>query len=138
VHGDSQVVAWSAATIGGSSVDKALPAADSAGRAELELECRNRSRTIIRAKGSTPFGIGSVVSSICASVLQDRHNVRLVSHFQMSSGCCLSLPAVLGRKGVVSTILPDLCKEEEMAIQQSAKELKATVDRTLGQGHHTV
>ena len=125
------MVAWSAATVGSSPVDKVLPPPGSVGRAELELECRTRSRTVIRAKGATPFGIGSVVAAICTSVLQDRRSVRPVSHLQVDDGCCYSLPAVLGRKGVLTTIPLHLNEEEEAVISRSAKELTATVERIL-------
>jgi L-lactate dehydrogenase len=135
VHGDSQVAAWSAATIGGSPIDKVLKPERAVSRAELELECRDRSRSIIRAKGTTPYGIGSAVTSICASILLNECSVRPVSHFQPDYGCCFSLPAILGREGIVSTIRPYLSSEEEAAIASSAKELRATVDRVLEHSH---
>lgn len=129
VHGESQVAAWSAATIGGSPIDKVLKPENAVSLAELEVECRNRSESIIRAKGTTPYGIGSVVTSICASILRDECSVRPVSHFQPEFSCCFSLPAILGRKGIVGTIRAHLSGDEEAAIASSAKELRATVDR---------
>jgi L-lactate dehydrogenase len=97
-------------------------------RAELADECKQRSQSIIRAKGATPFGLGSIVSSMCSSILLDKRNVRPVSHFQPDFGCCFSLPAVLGRKGVMSTIQIPLDRDEEAYIVESAKELSGTID----------
>ncbi|KAH7190955.1 lactate dehydrogenase/glycoside hydrolase [Fusarium oxysporum] len=127
VHGNPQVVAWSAATVGGVPMNKSIPP-KVLDRAELADECKHRSQSIIRVKGATPFGLGSIVSSMCSSILLDKRNVRPVSHFQPDFGCCFSLPAVLGRKGVMSTIQIPLDRDEEAYIVESAKELRGTID----------
>ena len=127
VHGNSQVVAWSAATVAGVPINTSIPP-NILDRVELADECKHWSQSIIRAKGSTPFGLGSIVSSLCASIFLDKRNVRPVSHFQPDFGCCFSLPAVLGRKGVMSTIQIPLDRDEEAYIVESAKELRGTID----------
>lgn len=128
VHGDNQVVGWSLATIGGVPIHTSLPSS-AINRAELEKECKQRSQDIIEAKGTMPFGIGSAVSSICASILFDKRNVRAVSHYQPDYGCCLSMPVILGRKGIVGTIKMPLSSGEETAIADSANTLRATISR---------
>jgi L-lactate dehydrogenase len=135
IHGDAQVAVWSTATISGVPLDKAaLPCmATEADKASLARECRNRSRSIVAAKGATPFGIGSIVSSICTSILQDRRNVRPVSHFQPEFGCYFSLPVVLGRTGVVQRVPAGLSAREQEAIVESAQELKSTLNRVQEQ-----
>ncbi|KAL4781552.1 hypothetical protein BJX76DRAFT_335034 [Aspergillus varians] len=132
VHGDSQVVAWSSAAVGGIPLKKALPP-ETINEKALEDDCRHRSRTIIRAKGATPYGIGSIVSRICASVLLDKRNIRSISHFQPEFGCCFSLPVVLGRTGVVHTVHMPLSMDEEERIAESAVTLKKTLERVLEQ-----
>jgi len=131
VHGDPQVIAWSAATIGGVPIES-LALNTLLNRAELANECKDRSQSIVRAKGATPFGIGSIVSSICSSILLDRRNVRPISHFQQEFGCCFSMPAVIGRKGVVSTIKVPFDSDERADIAESAKALKEMADRIHG------
>lgn len=135
VHGESQVAAWSAATIGGSPIDYVLKPESAVRHAELEQECKDRPRSVIRAKGATPYGIGSAAASICASILLNECSVRPVSHLQPDYGCCFSLPATIGRAGIVSTIRPHLNREEEAAIASSAKELRATLMRVLEDSH---
>lgn len=103
--------------------------ATEADQASLARECRNQSRSIIAAKGATPFGIGSIVSSICTSILQDGRDVRPISHFQPEFGCYFSLPVVLGRTGVVQQVPAALSAREKEAIEESAKELKSILDR---------
>jgi L-lactate dehydrogenase len=128
VHGDSQVVAWSNAKIGSVHIDTMLPP-DTFNHAELVNESKNRSQSIIQAKRATPFGIGSIVASICSSILFDKRNVRPVSHFDPGFGCCFSLPAVIGRKGIIRTIKMPLSDDEAANIAESAKALKATINQ---------
>lgn len=128
VQGESQFVAWSAATFGGAPLDKALPLTP-ADRARLADECKAVSRAIIQEKGAISFGIGATVSNICASIFADDREVRPVSHFQPELGCCLSLPAVLGRKGALRTVPLELSEEEQATLTATAKELKANIDR---------
>ncbi|KAM6510183.1 hypothetical protein FALCPG4_017808 [Fusarium falciforme] len=127
VQGDSEVLAWSTATINGTPIDKSA-AADTLDREQLAYECKHRSRSIIRAKGATPFGLGSVVASICASVLLDKGDVHPVSHYQKELGCCISLPAAIGRHGVVGTLQRPLDSEEESKIARSSAELKEMIE----------
>ena len=110
-------------------MDMALPPEVHLDRAELENDCSRRAANIIQAKGSTPFGIGSIVSSICSSIFSNKRNIRPISHFQSESGCCYSLPAVLGRKGVTGTIKTPLDKKEEEAMAKSVQTLRNQVDR---------
>lgn len=130
VHGElTQVTAWSAASVGGVHVDKSLSAAEFlTTRAEVEQESQQRAQTIVRAKGSMPFGMGSVVASICASIVLDKRNVRAVSHYQPEFGCYFSLPAVLGRGGIVQTVGVPLSAEEAARVADEAARVKAQMD----------
>ena len=126
MHGDAQVTAWSTATIGGVPIDKSFPP-NHFSHAEFENECKRRSQTIIQAKGATPFGIGAVVARICSSILVDKRNVRPISHFQEEFGCSLSMPVVLGRKGIIKTIQMPLNSDEMAGIAHSADRLKGII-----------
>ncbi|KAI5462012.1 lactate dehydrogenase/glycoside hydrolase [Mariannaea sp. PMI_226] len=128
VHGDAQVVAWSSATIGGAPIEKSLPTKTFFNRVDLENECKDRSQNIVRAKGSIPFGMGSIVCNICSSIILDKGTVRPISHFQPKFGCYFSLPAIIGRKGVVSTVDLPLSSDEEAKVTESAQELSSSID----------
>lgn len=78
-------------------------------------------------KGSTAYGIGGVAASICKSILFDQRNIRPISHYQDDLKVCLSMPAVLGRKGVVRTIPVPLSGEEKKEVQKSADSLKEVI-----------
>lgn len=104
-------------------IDKSLPPTHFNHEA-LSEEGKNRTREIVNAKGSTPYGIGRVVSGICSSILQDKRNILPVSHYQAESGCCFSLPVVLGRKGIIRTLQLPLNAEETCAVEESLRTLK--------------
>ncbi|SPO05261.1 related to lactate dehydrogenase [Cephalotrichum gorgonifer] len=125
-HGDSQFVAWSIATICGTPLLKALPPstfdADAIGE-----QCRNAAATIIDGKGATSFGIGAVVSSICSTILLDKHLVRPISHWVPELGCCISLPVVLGRRGAARALPLGLSDEENALLEKSAETLRGVI-----------
>jgi L-lactate dehydrogenase len=125
-HGESQFVAWSLATIGG------IPLADALGdikidQAAIAEDTKNKATNIIENKGVTNYGIGAVAASICKSILSDDRIVRPVSHWQEDLGACLSMPAVLGRQGIVRTIKTPLSQEEKSKLEDSAKALQDMV-----------
>jgi L-lactate dehydrogenase len=130
VHGESQVVAWSTGTIGGVPINESLPP-NTFNRADLADECKYKSQSIIQVKGATPYGIGSVVSSICSSILFDRRVIRAISHFQSEFDCYFSLPVVLGRKGIIRTIKMPLSNDEKAEIVESAKTLRETIEHIV-------
>ncbi|KAJ5293567.1 hypothetical protein N7508_008388 [Penicillium antarcticum] len=128
VHGESQVVAWSNATLCGVPIDKALPS-NSFNPTDLANECKQRSQKIIQAKGKISFGIGSAISRICASIIFDRRNVYPISHFQPEWSCCFSLPVVLGRSGIIRTVQMPMNRDEKVNMDDSVKLLSATLKR---------
>lgn len=132
MHSEAQVVAWSTATIHGVPVDEFLDGHGVLDRAALAHDCRHRSESIVRAKGAIPFGIGACVSSMCASILLDRGDVRPVSHFQPEFGCCFSLPVVLGRRGILRTVRVPLNEVEQAEIARSAKKAAEMLQRIKG------
>ncbi|CAI6089416.1 unnamed protein product [Clonostachys chloroleuca] len=127
VQGESQVTAWSMARLGGSPLSKAMPP-KSLDFDKIADECRERAQMIMQVKGATPYGIASVVASTCRSILLDKRNVRPLSHFQPEFGCCFSLPALIGRQGVIGTIHLALDDAEDAHIRDSAKKLKGRLE----------
>jgi len=50
-----------------------------------------------------------------------------VSHFQEQYGCYLSMPAVIGRKGILSLVLLSLNDKEQVMATAPGKQLKESV-----------
>ncbi|KAI2707944.1 uncharacterized protein N7518_001526 [Penicillium psychrosexuale] len=128
VHGESEVVAWSTATLCGVPIDKALPS-NTFNPKDLANECKHRSQRIIQAKGTVSFGIGSALSRICSSILMDKRDVYPISHFQPEWGCCFSLPAALGRSGIIRTVEMATNSNEKADIRDSVEILSDTLKR---------
>ncbi|KAI5362025.1 Putative lactate/malate dehydrogenase, lactate dehydrogenase/glycoside hydrolase, family 4 [Septoria linicola] len=120
-HGESQVVAWSAVSVGGVALDRIEKDID---RQQVADQTRDKAGAIIDAKGTTNYGIGAVASSICKAILFDQRVIRPVSHWQEDLGVCLSMPAVLGRSGLIQSIPLPLSDEETEKVRKSAQSLK--------------
>lgn len=128
-HGESQFVAWSLASIGGVPLSSALSSLDrAADKTAIADETKNKATSIIENKGATNYGIGGVAASICKSILFDEKIVRPVSYYQDGLGVCLSMPAVLGRGGVVRSVPMPLDGEEKRLLEKSAKTLKEVIN----------
>jgi L-lactate dehydrogenase len=134
-HGDSEVIAWSQATIAGLDLDEfakvhgtPLTAAD---RVRIEDQVRRAAYHIIAGKGSTYYGIGSAVSHIVDVLLHDRRAILSVcSQIGEVSGCAgvtLSLPHLVGGDGVLATIPLKLDAEEDSALRRSAGILREAI-----------
>jgi L-lactate dehydrogenase len=127
-HGESQFVAWSCASVGGVPLEDALPESVELDKNAIAEETKNKATSIIENKGATNYGIGGVAASICKSILADERNIRPVSHYQDDVDVCLSLPAVLGRKGVVRTVKMPLSEEERGKLEGSGKALREVIE----------
>jgi L-lactate dehydrogenase len=139
-HGDSEVLAWSSANVGG------VPLADFAtqvGRpisrevqAKIDDGVRRAAYRIIEGKQATYFGIGAGLARIVDAV---RDNDRAVFTLSMVTsgiegleGVSLSLPRVLGSRGIEETLRPSLSSEEEEGLQRCAGILKRAVGELKG------
>lgn len=136
-HGDSEVALWSSATIGGVPLTEWV---DSHGVVVMTDEVRRRihhdvmrsAYTIIEGKGATNYAIGAAGARIVEAVLNDENRVLPVSTLIDYPGVgevCMSLPAVVGREGIVHRVDVSLDDEERTALEQSARAIKAVAER---------
>ncbi|KIW47258.1 hypothetical protein, variant [Exophiala oligosperma] len=73
----------------------------------------------------------SVVADICSSVLLNRRDTWSVSHYQKDLDCCLSLPALIGRKGIGLTVELPLTAEDKVHLAKSGTSIKERVNWLL-------
>jgi L-lactate dehydrogenase len=131
-HGTSQVFVWSAARVAGTSVSalfaqRGLSAEEL--RQRVEHDVRYANITIIEGNDASQFGIGMVSARLAEMVLRDERAVVPVGCYSAKHGVTLSLPSVIGRRGVVEMLEPDLSKEEQVALQRSAETLRKAVQQ---------
>lgn len=138
-HGDSEVLVWSAGDAGTVSLDKI---AEELGRpftpeikAEIDDGVRNAAYKIIDGKGATFYGIAGALCRICSAISNNEYAILTVSSHQDDvegvKGVCLSLPTVLGKRGVHQVITPSLNDEERKALHDSALTMKEYSDKAV-------
>ena len=137
-HGDSSVMCWSSALIAGMPVatfmrERKIPWDDKIMDA-IAYNVRNAALSIIAGKHATYYGIGIAVNSLADAIINDRHAVFTVSGDSPFDEVCLSLPRLVGRKGILETLMPPLNKDESVALSHSAQVLYDAQEGVLKDG----
>ena len=137
-HGDSSVMCWSGALIAGMPVatfmsERQIPWDDKIKEA-IAYDVRNAALAIIAGKHATYYGIGIAVNSLADAIINDRHAVFTVSGDSPFDEVCLSLPRLVGRKGILETLMPPLNKDESVALSHSAQVLYDAQEGVLKDG----
>lgn len=135
-HGDSEVLAWSTAAVAGLPVadfmrSRGLPWTPEV-QEEVGTGTRDAAAAIIGGKRATYYGIGAALARIAEAVLDDRRAVLTVSAPTPEYGVSLSLPRVVGARGVEATLMPVLTPEEREGLEASARVLRESGQKVLG------
>jgi L-lactate dehydrogenase len=133
-HGTSQIFLWSSARVGGVPVQTLLASRGeklSDLRSKIEEQVRYANITIIEGHDASQYGIGIVSARIAEMVLNDEHAVIPIGSFQKQFGVTLSLPSVVGARGVDTVLFPDLSDEEHEGLQKSADTLKTALQGVI-------
>lgn len=128
-HGDSEVLTWSLATVGGMPLEEFCRqhelVYDEALRQEIDGRVRRAAYTIIEGKGATYYGIGSALARIVDVILRDQRSILTVCTPVVEvAGVCdvtLSLPHLVGGTGVLASFPLPLSAEEEASLHASAQ-----------------
>ena len=121
-------MAWSTVSVVGAPL-LSLLRSDKIDYAAIAEATKRKADEIINVKGFTSYGIGATTSSICEAIIFDQRQVFPLSHWQDDLRCCLSLPAILSRPRIVSTISLPLGEDESNLIAESAECLKAIISK---------
>ncbi len=128
-HGDSQFVAFSGAEAGGE------PLEDRPDRREMFARAVAAGYEVFNKKGCTNFAIAMAATYLIEAIVTDARYTMplsvLVDGYQGVSGVCLSLPVVVGRKGIVRWMKPELNEEEAEAFRASAAKIRKVIVDTL-------
>ena len=126
-HGDSEVVLWSSANVGGTplrewpgwSIDREQP---------IATEVRTAAYEIIKRKGATNHAIGLTTAALLRSALRGERRVLTVSRVQTGvlglRDVALSLPTVVDLAGAVDVIAPRMDDTEREGLERSADVLR--------------
>ena len=135
-HGDSELAVWSGANVSGIPLDHFCELRGYYNHADadawLQREVRDSAYEIIRRKGATYYGVAVAVERIVRAIVRDEHSVLPVSNLLRGQygidGLCMSVPAIVGRGGVETSLEIPLSPSEREALTASAATLRQVVD----------
>ena len=131
-HGDSEFPAWSLTRIAGMDLDEAscmfkLCFDDDSYKSVAE-DTKNAAYEIINRKGATYYGIGMAATKIAEAIVRDEDRILPVSVLLNGEydihDVYLSLPVILGQRGVKKILTPKLSDDEMTKLYNSAEVLK--------------
>ncbi|GLT78389.1 hypothetical protein SLA2020_499260 [Shorea laevis] len=132
-HGDSSVALWSSISVGGvpvlSFLEKEQISYEKETLENIHKAVANSAYEVISLKGYTSWAIGYSVANLARSILRDQRKIHPVSVFAKGlhgidgGDVFFSLPAQLGRSGVLGVPNIHLTDEEAQRLRDSAKTL---------------
>ncbi len=135
-HGDSELPVYSSANISGIDLKSFCTGARCTLTQEeldaLFVEVRDAAYGIIRAKGATYYAIAEAVRRIVTAIVRDEDAILPVSvmaegHYGLGT-ISISLPAVVGREGILRVLDMPLSEKELALLYHSAQEITAALD----------
>ena len=137
-HGDSEVLVWSSARVGGVPL---VEFSEQTGhwitdevKSAIDAGVRQAAYRIIKGKGSTYYGIGAALARIVEAIRDDEGAVLSVAGFSDQlreiDDVCLSVPRVLGSDGIRAELWPAMSDEEHEALRKSADILRKAAGET--------
>ncbi len=134
-HGLSAVQLWSQARIAGLHVEahaRAQGIALDEVRESVASSVREANIAIIKeGTGASQYGIGVAAARIVQAIVDDERRILPVGSRRNRFGVTLSLPSIVGRRGVLRTFEPEMTDDERRALEHSA-EVIARYARSIG------
>lgn len=134
-HGDSELAAWSGATVGGVELADYCTykgyTRHAENRRKIESQVKSSAYDIIERKRATYYGIAVATRRICESIVRDERAILPVStlvdgHYGLD-GLYISVPALVGTDGISDVPDAALSDEELSALKSSAETLKGVI-----------
>ncbi|XP_073135060.1 L-lactate dehydrogenase B [Henckelia pumila] len=129
-HGDSSVALWSSISVGGvpilSFLKRQQIAYEKQSLENIHKEVVQSAYEVINLKGYTSWAIGYSVANLARTILRDQRRIHPISvlakgfHGIDGGDVFLSLPAQLGRSGVLGVTNVHLTDEEAQQLRNSA------------------
>jgi L-lactate dehydrogenase len=139
-HGDSMVPIWSGATVAGLPLHQ-WPGFTPALQREVFENTKTAGAQLLKLKGGSGFAVGLSIREVVEALARDSRRVLPVSTLQQGlygiRDVCLSVPTVVGCGGARQQVELELTTKERMALQQSARVLRETIDQVearIGKG----
>ena len=139
-HGDTSFIPWSMVKIAGIPIDEYVdvmtvknPLIGELNKAEITEYVKKSGGIIISKKGATYNGVAAAVVHICKCLYEKIDSILCVSVLMQGEygikDVCLSIPALIGRDGIVSTLTPTLTSEEVELLKVSGKAMEDVINQ---------
>jgi L-lactate dehydrogenase len=131
-HGTSEVFVWSGVRVAGVPLlDLLRQRGDDPARfrESVEDEVRYANIAIIEGNEASQYGIGMVCARIAEAVLRDEGLAVPIGAYSRQHGLTLSLPGVIGRRGLRAFYPPALSDEEQALLGRSVAALRKAGER---------
>ncbi len=127
-HGETQFPALSAASAGGQRLDPADPTF-----AQFGDRARTEGHRVFAAKGYTNYAIAAATGMLLDAISTNARSVfpvsTLLTDYHGVSNVCLSVPAVVGRSGILRVLNVDLSDGEVFRLRASADAVSKATPR---------
>ena len=134
-HGDSEVVIWSGAHVGGTPL-RDWPGWNEERERTVAEEVRSAAYRIVERKGATNHAIGLVTAALLRWSLRGERRMLTVSRVQDGAmglrDVALSLPTIVGAEGATEVVVPSMTDQEREAVERSAALLRRAIDSVAG------
>jgi L-lactate dehydrogenase len=135
-HGDSEVLTWSLVTIGGMTLEAFCRLRDMCldedVQQAIDRKVRRAAYHIIAGKGSTYYGIGGALARIVDVIVHDQRAILTVCtpmpEVAGVTNVTVSLPHLVGGKGILTTFPLPLSEEEAAALAASGRVIRNAID----------
>jgi L-lactate dehydrogenase len=135
-HGDSEVLTWSLVTIGGMTLEAFCRLRDTCLDEEMQQSIDRKVRRaayhIIAGKGATYYGIGGALARIVDVIVHDQRAILTLctpmSDVAGITDVTVSLPHLVGGKGILTTFPLPLSEEELAALAASAQVIRDAIN----------
>ena len=129
-HGDSEVVLWSTAHVGGTPLRR-WPGWSREREGPIAEQVRKAAYEIIRRKGATNHAIGLVTAALLRTAMRGERRVLTVSRAQTGAmglrGVALSLPTMIDGDGATRVLEPEMDDTVRAALERSADVLRKAI-----------
>ena len=134
-HGDSELAVWSGANVSGMGLEHFCRLRGTEPHPErlegIYRAVRDSAYEIIRRKGATCYGIAMAVGRIAQAIVRDERAVLPISVCLEGEygleGLALSVPSVVGSRGLEDILEIDLDGEERERLMESARSLRQVI-----------
>ncbi len=133
-HGDSSMINWSSACIGGVDLNSFCKQTKNSltqtTRNTVEHRVHNAAYEIIRGRGATWDGIAGAVADLVRCITNDENRILTVSTVDGigNKSLAMSLPRIVGRNGVIATLMPKMSAPESAALRKSGRIIRKNFD----------